>query len=1008
MIEFFAGVAVLCSVAKQHGMMQSYGVDKTRSKAVRSSVVTIDLTQQSSRDLAEFWLNSTLICWAHFAPVCGTASRAREIDTGGPNQPRPLRSNEAPDGLPGLSPTERKRVDLANILYDWACAAFLQCVRAGILATLENPNSSLFWLTSFYKRLLEEFTPFSGIFQACMYGSSRPKWTRIIASFQEIQRLSVSCDNNHIHAAWGKTFHPETGLEVWATSLEARYPQKLCVAVVHVVLQVLHSHGLQLLPESISAIADSPLHRAQLTSVAISKQPISGKIPPLVPDFSRVQVIVIPSNEDVPVPVLSKLQNVWNPAPNVSLPVGCRLLRCTRKTIGGDEGVQHSNQTGEVLELAFGIPWTVEEHIAAAVQSKHPMDILEFLPEPLSAAVYKHYEWGASTMSDFRISWCRKWFKRSKELEANEKEHASNRDEHVLHATMGKRVLLMKEMLTEIHYKGIDAVDLLVDGSSLAGEIPKIPVWSDKFKPAMSTIQQLEQRAPGMNRYIVSSVSSSGNDELDRAVWSETQSELVKRWIDGPWQIDSLPVGAVISRRFGLQQSSKVRVIDDFSISGVNDTCQTHSKPELHAIDCFCGLVKLWFKQALSYRMGGHLLAKTYDLKSAYRQVPVASSHLKYGYVCVYNPDSKKAEVYRMLTLPFGASHSVYSFLRLARTLFELATRSLMLLTTNFYDDFVLASPDCLQLSSANSMEMLFLLTGWAFARDGKKATAFNRYCEALGVHFDLESSGDHVLRINNTTKRVAEICDQIQLVFREKKMDKKLALQLRGRLGFADTFLHGRFGALLMKHLIDHAYSSSTAVSEELFHVLTALFIRMRDNKAKEVKVSSSDYKYILYTDASYENCTGGIGGVLIDSSGRVASWFSHQLTEKICLALGAGDKATIIYELELVAAIFGLTIWSEAIRDHCTILFVDNEGVRFTIIKASAKGSVVLKLVKYYISLESDLALSMWCARVSSESNIADAPSRNVSHELLLEDLRNLRSFEMFLNAVGISLDP
>ena len=116
MIEFFAGVAVLCSVAKQHGMAQSYGVDKIRSKPVRSSVVTIDLTQQASRDLAEFWLNSTLICWAHFAPVCGTASRAREIDTGDPNQPRPLRSNEAPDGLPNLKPSERKRVELANIL----------------------------------------------------------------------------------------------------------------------------------------------------------------------------------------------------------------------------------------------------------------------------------------------------------------------------------------------------------------------------------------------------------------------------------------------------------------------------------------------------------------------------------------------------------------------------------------------------------------------------------------------------------------------------------------------------------------------------------------------------------------------------------------------------------------------------------------------------------------------------------------------------------------------------
>ena len=85
-----------------------------------------------------------------------------------------------------------------------------------------------------------------------------------------------------------------------------------------------------------------------------------------------------------------------------------------------------------------------------------------------------------------------------------------------------------------------------------------------------------------------------------------------------------------------------------------------------------------------------------------------------------------------------------------------------------------------------------------------------------------------------------------------------------------------------------------------------------------------------------------------------------------------------------------------------------MDNKGVRFTIIKASAKGSIVLKLVKYYISLESDLAVSMWCARVSSESNIADAPSRKFSHELLVEDLRNLSFFEMLLSAVGISLDP
>lgn len=46
-----------------------------------------------------------------------------------------------------------------------------------------------------------------------------------------------------------------------------------------------------------------------------------------------------------------------------------------------------------------------------------------------------------------------------------------------------------------------------------------------------------------------------------------------------------------------------------------------------------------------------------------------------------------------MLTLLFGATRSVYSFLRLARMLYTIAARDLLLLTTNFYDDFMLASP---------------------------------------------------------------------------------------------------------------------------------------------------------------------------------------------------------------------------------------------------------------------------------------------------------------------------
>ena len=53
-------------------------------------------------------------------------------------------------------------------------------------------------------------------------------------------------------------------------------------------------------------------------------------------------------------------------------------------------------------------------------------------------------------MSAFRIAWCRKWFARSQELDVQEREQANSRAQHVYRTTLGKRVLLIKEMLSEI------------------------------------------------------------------------------------------------------------------------------------------------------------------------------------------------------------------------------------------------------------------------------------------------------------------------------------------------------------------------------------------------------------------------------------------------------------------------------------------------------------------------------------------------------------------------------
>jgi hypothetical protein len=103
-------------------------------------------------------------------------------------------------------------------------------------------------------------------------------------------------------------------------------------------------------------------------------------------------------------------------------------------------------------------------------------------------------------------------------------------------------------------------------------------------------------------------------------------------------------------------------------------------------------------------------------------------------------------------------------------------------------------------------MELIFMLTGWDYATQRRKATSFGEVCNALGVSFDLRGSCDGVLKVQNTQKRIDELVEFISQVLERRKLDRHETLKLRGRLGFADGFLHGRLGSLILKRLIDHA----------------------------------------------------------------------------------------------------------------------------------------------------------------------------------------------------------
>ena len=118
---------------------------------------------------------------------------------------------------------------------------------------------------------------------------------------------------------------------------------------------------------------------------------------------------------------------------------------------------------------------------------------------------------------------------------------------------------------------------------------------------------------------------------------------------------------------------------------------------------------------------------------------------------------------------------------------------------------------------------------------------------------------------------------------------------------------------------------------------------------------------QWYMYTDASFESeqSFGCLGGVLADESGTVCSWFSAFVDCDMCKQLGAAEKGTIIYELELLATVVATDLWYEDSSTDLHVHFGDNDGVRFSLIRACGAGEVAQSLMATTCSWKPESAL-------------------------------------------------
>ena len=981
-IELCAGSARVTTCLQFFGLKSSFGVDHKRQKN-SGRLLTADLTSSEGQAICMQWLSSPNCVGVFAAPPCGTCSRARGIPLRLPTGkwvpgPKPLRTDDLPDGVKSLTGVEKTRVESANSLYAFVTKVCLMCLATQKVVCIENPRSSLYWRTSFFAPLKSRLT--FTVHQACAYGSDRPKWTLLAHNTKTLHNLNNLCPGigpHHRHKPWGLTNNGTT----FSTAEETAYPMKLAFHIAfflaqHVVMQGWKPPAGELcLPDETSY----PYLRS-ITGV----QPKSSKLPPLVSEFARFLDVMVPNDCVPPVVPGEKLTEQW-----LHVPAGACLLKKPLRLMGGynpDFNLKNDNlQPGSapnLKRLTFGVFRSCDEFVNRAVEVGHPGGKAARLPSVLAEAIGFLATNSERRVAELRLAELKHWLERAKERSADESELHKTLPDSVKGILAPKRLLLWKEMMAYYRYPDCGVFEEVTQGIALSGAAQHVECFEAGFKPAKITEEELASTAPSGRKCLLASVRSSGDSFIDDEVFAKTQEEVQCGWLEGPIDPADLPSNAVISRRFGIKQGTgeklKVRLIDDFSASGVNATVQVDSNAKLHTLDVVAALCMELLRLAPQQEWVG----KTVDLSAAYRQLAVSPLSRWVSYIAVFDPSSKTAKIYSMRALPFGASRSVYGFLRVAHSLWWLGCRMLKLAWSNFFDDFVTLARAGESDSAALVVEQFFKLLGWMVS-SGEKDLPFANKFKALGVEVDLSAWKTGTVRLANTEQRVAELSAKIDEVLGSGKLSVPEALALRGRMQFANSQVWGRASKLCLNSVTAHAYSGAGPdVPPDLAHYLNVFKGCLTQTRPREV-TSSWDEPFFLFTDASFNpDCEAwpcGLGGVLVDHRGVQVAAFSCKLDYELLKILGFPLKSTVIFEAELLALLLGMSLWKKKLRGRPCVCYVDNNATRDVSIAGKARTQPGLSLVMDLLRLEDEVGLNAWYARVPSASNIADGPSRD-----------------------------
>lgn len=604
------------------------------------------------------------------------------------------------------------------------------------------------------------------------------------------------------------------------------------------------------------------------------------------------------------------------------------------------------------------------------------------------------------------------WTQRGRELEDHQRSVDALCPPHIGESNDRKATTVFAEMLRATDYPDQEVIECLEHGFPMVGRLPRcsvFPVDERHLAPEAETadgdVSSTSHNLLSLsaldrwNRANRQSVAHMQRSEHTNAMWSKVEKEVTQKRvkvIGRASEILSTRTPIVPSRRFGVEQGGKVRAIDDFSASRVNEATLAFSRIVLHTIDFLIAGALLLARSGrtdLCFGKGDH--------KGAYRQLPIALSHLKYCVTATHSPHQQGVVLLQHMTCPFGAVGSVHAYQRFSEAVMHVLIVGFGVMVFHYVDDFFIIAMtpqgesmwDCfVWLHDLLRIELEHSKCLPPARRPPVEAPRVGppmlpaiptTQMELLGVECTLPD-GEHI-EVAPLPRRVDSLMEMIMQVIVAMVAMPSLIGSLAGKLSFTTSAVFNRGSRAFIRPLYAAEARPGTAVQvppqSTIYRSLMWFQRNLRLLPARSVALLAPRWHQVLYQDAMFDTVrrTFGIGGLLLLPQHRRAIWFWWRGHEA---DVNVGERQQQILPFELMAVVVAIDTfkrWLSAFVDY-----TDNQAAFYQLMRGAAAHPELNTLVSM---VWSTLALNRMHAHfewVSTHENPADAPSRGVAPTL------------------------